>query len=367
MRRRTIPFLLVAGMSLLAVASAVLSINTAGHGLSSKKHASHVRVPIGSPQYGFGGYQLYSVDPVTSLSGEWTVPTIAATSSSGDASTWIGAEAQNGAFAQIGTVENRGGGDQYYGFWSDVPQGFHPRRVINVKPGDVVEARMTMESSGWALTLDDLTSKDSRTIHSHYGSSDRFNAPDWLQENPVYSQFVHTNYPTLSTVTFEKMTLNNAIPKFEFQYAETLSTQNDTFFVPTHVKHDQFSLVPASGSALTFLSDVYIEDELSAAFFESATQEIVPGNINTNAYLAGLSFELPILQSQSWPKFVAKAISHYITNQKHLETYVQAWLQESLDERRADLSKVADELIKADGVADRVRSKLGLPPVYVGF
>jgi hypothetical protein len=351
-------------MSLLAVGSAVLSINTEGHPLSLKKHASHVRVPIGSPQYGFGGYQLYPVDPVTSLSGEWTVPTIAATSSSGDASTWIGAEARNGAFAQIGTVENRNGGDQYYGFWSDVPQGFRPRRVISVKPGDVVQARMTMESSGWALTLDDLTSKTSRTIHSHYGSSDQFNSPEWFQENPVYSQFVHTNYPTLSSITIEKMTLNNVVPKFDFQEAQTLSTQNDTFFVPTHVRHDQFSLVLASGSALTFLSDVYIEDELSAAFFESATQGIEPGNINTNAYLAGLSFELPILKSQNWPKYVSKAISHYIANQKHLEAYVQKWLQEAPNERRADLSNVANELVKSDAVADKVRYILGLPPIY---
>jgi hypothetical protein len=261
-------------------------------------------------------------------------------------------------------VENRNGADQYYGFWSDVPQGFHPRLVISVKPGDLVEARMTMKSSGWDLTLDDLTSKTSRTIHSHYGSSDQFNSPEWLQENPVYSQFVHTNYPTLSSVSIENMKLNNAVPKFTFQEAQTLSTQNDTFFVPTHVRHDEFALVPASGSALTFLSDVYINDELSAAFFANATQGIEPGNINTNAYIAGLGFELPILESQSWPKYVSKDISDYIAQEKYLETYVQNWLQESPNERRSNLSNVANELLQSDDVANKVRSKLGLPPIY---
>jgi hypothetical protein len=364
MRRRIIPFLSVTVLGLLVLASAVLSINTEGHVRSLKKHTSHVRVPIGSPQYGFGGYQLYPVDPVTSLSGEWTVPTIAATSSSGDASTWIGAEARDGAFAQVGTVENRNGGDQYYGFWSDVPQGFHPRLVIKVKPGDQVVARMTMQRSGWALTLDDLTSKTSRTIHTRYGSNDRFNSPEWFQENPVYSQFVHTNYPTLSSVAIEKMTLNNAIPKFTFREAQTLSTQNDTFFVPTPVRHDEFSLVAASGSALAFLTDVYIEDELGAQFFESATQGIEPGNITTNTYIAGLALELPILQSQSWPKYVSKAMSRYISNQKHLESYMQHWLKEAPAERRADLSNVANELVQSDGAADEVRTILGLPPIY---
>jgi hypothetical protein len=363
MPRRLIPFLFVAVLSLFAVVSAVLSIHTEGH-VKIKRPPSHTPVPIGSPQYGFGGYQLYPIDPVTSLSGEWTVPTIAATSGSGDASTWIGAEAVNGAFAQVGTVENRNESDQYYGFWSDVPQGFHPRLVIKVKPGDQVVARMTMRRAGWALTLDDLTSKSSRTIHTHYGSNDDFNSPEWFQENPVYSQFVHTSYPTLSSVSIEKMRLNDTVPQFTFRDAQTLSTQNDTFFVPTHVKHDQFSLKPASGSALAFLSDVYIEDELGAEFFESATQGIEPGNITTNTYVAGLAFELPILKAQNWPKYVSKAISHYISNQKQLETYMQSWLQEAPAERRADLTNVARELVQSDTVADKVRSILGLPPIY---
>jgi hypothetical protein len=298
------------------------------------------------------------------MSGEWTVPSITATSTPGDASTWIGAQALNGAFAQVGTVENRAEGDQYYGFWSDVPQQFLPKFVIKVMPGDKVEARMTMEGSGWALTLDDLTSRASRTIHTDYGSNDLFNTCEWFQENPVYGQFVHTNYPTLSSVTIENMMLNHQTPKFSFQDAQTLSTQNDTFFVPTHVRHDEFSLVATNGTALAFLTDVYIEDELGAAFFESATQGIEPGNITTNTYIAGLGFELPILQAQAWPKYVSKAMKHYISNQEHLETYMEHWLQEAPTERLGNLSKVATELIQADRVADKVRSLLGLPPIY---
>jgi Peptidase A4 family len=363
-RRRNIPTLLVALLALLVLASAGLSIQTEGHGILPKKHASSARVPIGAPQYGFGGYQLYPLKPVTSVSGEWTVPTITSTSGSGDASTWIGAQALNGAFAQVGTVENRLEGNQYYGFWSDVAKQFRPQFEIKVKPGDRVEARMTMQRSGWALTLDDLTSRTSRTIHTHYGSNDVFNSCEWFQENPVYSQFVHTNYPTLSSVTMENMMLNHTKPKFSFQDAQTLSTQNDTFFVPTHVKHDEFSLVAANGNALAFLTDVYIEDELGAAFFESATQGIEPGNVATNTYIAGLAFELPVLQSQSWPKYLSKAMDRYISNQEHLESYMQHWLQEAPGERFNNLSNVANELLQADHVADKVRSLLGLPPIY---
>jgi len=363
MRRRRIPTFLVLLLGLLVVASTVWSIDSEGHNGSSK-HSSHPRVPIGAPQYGFGGYQLSPRKPVTSMSGEWTVPTIAASSGSGDASTWVGVQASTGAFAQVGTVENRLGGDRYYGFWSDVPKGFRPQFEIKVAPGDKVEARMDLQPSGWAVTLDDLTSNTSRTIHTRYGSKEDFNTCEWLQENPVYSQFVHTNYPTLSTVAFEAMTLNHRTPRFKYQEAQTLSTQNDTFFVPTHVRHDEFSLVAARGSALAFLDDVYIEDELGAEFFESATQGIEPGNITTNTYIAGLAFELPLLQSQSWPTHVARPMKRYIANQQHLESYMEHWLQEPAGERLGNLANVVKELLQADDVTDRVRSHLGLPPIY---
>jgi hypothetical protein len=355
-------------LTLLALGAAVLSINTEGHVRPSKGRAtSHPRLPIGSPAYGFGGYQLYPDEPVTSVSGEWAVPTISANSSTGDASTWIGVQSQTGAFSQVGTVENRNsanGDDRYYAFWSDTAKGFRPLFLLGVKPGDSVEARMTLKPEGWSLTLDDATSGKARTIQTKYGAKDEFNSCEWFQENPVYGQFTHTNYPTLSTVTFRDMALNHSQPILSYQDAQTLSTYGDTFFVPTHVKKNQFSLVPATGSALAFLTDVYIEDQLGADFFESATQGIEPGNITTNTYIAGLGLELPILQAQTWPKHVAKAMSRYIANQKYLETYMQNWLDEPPSERSANLSNVANALLRADGYADKVRSRLGLPPVY---
>jgi hypothetical protein len=361
--RRLIPLLLVALLGVLVLMSVAVSVDSEGRGTPSNSSA-HSRVPIGSPEYGFGGYQFYPRVPVTSVSGEWTVPTIAATSGPGDAATWIGAQASNGAFAQVGTVENRGEKSKYYGFWSDVAQGFRPEFELKVSPGDRVEARMTLRPSGWAVTLEDLSSQKSRTVRTHYGARDRFNSCEWLQENPVESQFDHTNYPTLSGVAFEGMRLNHVIPRFRFDEAQTLSTQNDTFFVPTHVRHDAFSLVAVNGSALAFLKDVYIEDELGAAFFESATQGIEPSNIATNTYLAGLAFELPLLRAQGWPKGVVRSMDRYIANQQHLETYMQYWLQEEPGVRLANLSNVALMLQHADLVADHVRSQLGLPPIY---
>ncbi len=365
MSRRLIPLAQIGVLTCLAIAALVVSINTEGRTIEPKKHTtSSPRLPIGSPQYGFGGYQLYPGQPVASVSGQWTVPTIASNSDEGDASTWIGAQADNGAFAQVGTVENRLAHDQYYAFWSSTAKQFIPINLLAVKPGDDVKAHMAMTSSGWALTLSDLTSGTSKTVNTKYGSNDTFNSCEWFQENPVYSQFVHTNYPSLSSVVFRDMKLNDSIPQFNYADAQTLSTYNDTFYVPTHVHRDRFTLVPATGSALTFLSDVYLSDQLGSDFFESATQGIEPGNIVTNTYIAGLGLDLPILKSQSWPHHVAKAMKHYIKTEEHLETYMQTWMDEPPAERSGNLANVQYQLFNADHVADKVRALLGLPPIY---
>ncbi len=101
---------------------------------------------------------------------------------------------------------------------------------------------------GWQVTLDDVTAGTSGSRQTKYGRADQFSSAQWFQENPVYSQFDHTSYPTLSTVTIKDMKLDGATPHFTYQDGETLSTTNDSFFVPTRVRHDQFSLVPATAT-----------------------------------------------------------------------------------------------------------------------
>jgi hypothetical protein len=43
---------------------------------------------------------------------------------------------------------------------------------------------------------------------------------------------------------------------------------------------------------------------------------------------------------------------------------MEHWLQESPADRLANLSNVTAQLLEADHVADKVRSILGLPPIY---
>ncbi len=364
MRRRAIPFALVGALSVLALASMLVSLNSAAHLIERTHHSSAPSGPIGAPQYGFGGYQYYPSDPVTSVSGEWNVPVIAASSNAGDASTWIGAQSVTGAFAQIGTVENQFAQSQYYAFWSTTAKGFLPQFVLPVSPGDEVRASMTMGPRGWNLTLSDLTSRTSKTVHTAYGSRDAFNSCEWFQENPVYSQFVHTSYPSFSTVSFHGLRANGAVPSLSYNEAQTLSTSNDSFFVPTRVRDDRFSLLPATGYALNFLTSEYLEEELGADFFESASQGIEPSTVLANSYIAGLGLDLPILKSQTWPAPVSRAVKRYVRDEEHLESYMQRWMNESNGERRSNLVSVQHQLATADHFADRVRYLLGLPPVF---
>jgi hypothetical protein len=300
------------------------------------------------------------------ISGQWAVPTITAGSSAGDASTWIGAEGSTGSFVQVGTIENQFQSPrrtQYFAFWSDTAKGYYPLRLIRVNPGDTIVARMVKVRLGWKVAIDDVTSGTSGAAQTNYGRGSQFSTAQWFQENPVYSQFDHTSYPSLSTVTIKNMKLDGAAPPLTYQDGETLSTENDTFLVPTRVRHDSFSLVPATGYALDFLQDVYIADELNSEFFESATQGIEPGNPATNQYLAGVDFELSLLQADAWPRRVSGEVDSYVASQKHLESLVTQWLEASSSVRHRTFSNIVNALLQSDDVANGVRARLGLPPL----
>jgi len=43
---------------------------------------------------------------------------------------------------------------------------------------------------------------------------------------------------------------------------------------------------------------------------------------------------------------------------------MQTWIDEPSAERSSNLANVQSQLLNADGVADTVRSLLGLPPIY---
>ena len=126
----------------------------------------------------WSGYIVPSATPVTSVSGQFTVPTLNCkkTPTAGEA-VWVGT---GGASAhddllQTGVVSDCIGGTQVEnpGWWEEYPQ--LPAQLftgMTVTPGDQIEASVTQGSDlTWTTRLDDLTTGVSGVMHTgdHWG------------------------------------------------------------------------------------------------------------------------------------------------------------------------------------------------------
>jgi hypothetical protein len=78
-------------------------------------------------------------------------------------------------FVQLGITEteDRTAGStaqQYDGFWSDTSRHFHPIQIASLKTGDEISVEMQLESAGWVLHFEDVSTVPGRSSISLSGS-----------------------------------------------------------------------------------------------------------------------------------------------------------------------------------------------------
>lgn len=251
----------VGGDPLAQASARVGALSSAGKGPS---------VAQAFPRTGLGGYTW--LGQVRSIAAQWQVPTVEASSPVGLAATWIGAQDANGLspFIQIGTTESAlGGGVSSYGvFWSDYAVGDQPQYIGYVRGGDVLAMSMRRTASGWQLVAKDQTSHKTLAATVAYEPEATFDQGEWLQEDPpagTGTGFIASrdaSYPRTTTVRFEEVKVNGAVPDLVLADGQTLSATGDVFLVPTQFRGDSFQLLPAKGFARRYLLD--------AAPFDSA-------------------------------------------------------------------------------------------------
>jgi len=213
-----------------------------------------------------------------------------------------------GAFSQVGTVENRNsanGNDQYYAF-GVIPQAVPSALSDRGEAGDSVEARMTLYPDGWSLALDDTTSGKARTIQTNYGANDQFNSCEWFQENPSMAIHSHQLPDAFDGHVSRHGSQPLHAPVQLPGCSDPVDVQRHLLCPDAREKASVFAGARDGQCTRIFDRRLYRRPTW-ADFFESATQGIEPGNIATNSYIAGLGLDLPILQSETWPKHVAKA------------------------------------------------------------
>ena len=222
-----------------------------------------------APITGLGGYTWPG--SVDSIAAQWRVPTVASSSHSGLAATWIGAQNVNGPtpFIQLGTFQMVSeGAATCEVFWSDYSVDDQPQSLGSCAGGDVLAASMTRTASGWKLVARDETTNTTLTKTVAYDTGGSFSQGEWLQEDPPTSSVPDQDgpYPRTSTVAFEQVKVNGTVPTLALANEQALLAADDVFLVPTSFSNDGFELVPAKGLALRYLTAAARLDRVTSAY-----------------------------------------------------------------------------------------------------
>jgi hypothetical protein len=119
----------------------------------------------------------------TSVTGTWTVPQVASTTTGADA-TWVGIGGVSGTdLIQAGTQATSVGGSVTYEAWIEMLPDSSRTVSLGVAPGDSVTVTITEQSSGqWLIAMVNNTTKATYQRSVSYRSSR--SSAEWIQEAP---------------------------------------------------------------------------------------------------------------------------------------------------------------------------------------
>jgi hypothetical protein len=328
---------------------------------------------ISDPE-GFGGYGLDG--PLTEISAAWNVPTIAATSPEGDASTWVGVDDKSRDFIQLGTLEDTGGPSSaafpsdrsYQVFWSDTSLDFHPHILGQVAPGDQVTADMAQTRGGWNLTFRDDARHLLLVLESGYGGQAKFTRAEWFQEDPTSQvsspPYLDIPYPSMSTVTFQHLLVDRKQPHLSYDDASNLASVNGVFLVPTRFKQDGFMLEPADPVQAQYLQGVEPINVASTNFMAAYQQN--PTGATTDdeatAWISAIDNSVPRFLSDTWPPSAGRDLAAYEAANKKVAEDLSAWESAAPSSQASELRNVDHDRAAASKRARSIRADIGLPP-----
>ena len=367
---RLLSWLSLVALALLVSAAAVISVRNSPRVTSAPAPAPGTSLQASIA--GFAGYGLNG--PVDQIAADITVPSISSipvNSSFGTASTWVGAQNAEGLFVQLGITETedrtaRSNAQQYDGFWSDTSRHFHPVRIASVKAGDEISVGMQLESAGWVLHFEDVSTGSSYTVQTDYAAGQKLDFSEWFQEDPVSSADPLRNLPyaSMPEVTFSRLELDGRSPDLQHDDAEAMDVADGPLLVPTSFRSDGFVVVPASGYARQYLSDV-AGNNLALQMFGIAVYEQRPDSGGSKVVSSAAVFARALdafedaMAGQTWPGRAQKDVQALLARSFVL----------SVDLRDLEFygpTVVIEERISADEtvdqrLADLVRADLGLP------
>ena len=168
-------------------------------------------ISFGSPQWsGFVAMSnlLLRQPVVTSVSGSWTVPAVNASGGDAYSAAWVGIGGYGeNSLIQTGTLQGyRNGVVTYYAWYELLPNTAVRIRTINVQPGDIITASVSLADANqnlWLIELNDITSGETFNKTVRYSSS-RLSA-EWVVERPTVAGKI-TDLADFGSVTFRNCT-----------------------------------------------------------------------------------------------------------------------------------------------------------------
>ena len=153
----------------------------------------------------------------TSVSGQWTVPTLASTSPQGNSSSWVGIGGDSGmnTLIQAGTAQDFGSflkpyqGTAYFAWYQIVPakQVIIPNKPVS--PGDVIQVTIAPslgqpipvagKDAMWVISMKDVTKNWSYSATETYGGD--LGTAEWILESPTYPD-TPTRLPDYQQIEF---------------------------------------------------------------------------------------------------------------------------------------------------------------------
>lgn len=197
--------------------------NSGTNPTSSTTSTTNVTLPQGTQESeNWAGYAVASSSEVyTSVTGQWTVPTITSSNKNAVASQWIGlGGVTSDDLLQMGTIEEFQGSKQVNEvFWEKLPAT--SRNVMTVPAGAVISATISKKtssskstSSTWNLSFE-INGKASKstispvTLNAQYAAGIGTSA-EWISEDPSNANGQLYQLANMGTISYTNAKANGA-------------------------------------------------------------------------------------------------------------------------------------------------------------
>jgi hypothetical protein len=183
----------------------------------------------------------------SSISGQWTVPAVAASRKATYSSNWIGIDGySNSDLIQTGTESDYYNGSAHYDAWWEIlPAAETVIPSISVKPGDTIKATITKGSgSTWTITISD-GSQSFTTNQTYTGPQ---TSAEWIEEAPSIGGRV-APLANFGTATFDPGTVNGGNPLLTASESGAMVQKNVQVATPSDPDNDTDGFNVAYGSS----------------------------------------------------------------------------------------------------------------------